>query len=94
MGAAELRLIGEADLGTRDRFGTVIREALAASAASGVLTLDMRLLCFMDGACAADLLRCVARTCHHERIEVLRLLRRLGAAGNRRLVLSETIAAC
>ncbi|MEU1539604.1 MEDS domain-containing protein [Actinacidiphila glaucinigra] len=82
-----LRLLGEADLGTRERFHGVVADTLRRTAEGGHLVLALRDLHFLDVGCAAELLTLVAAAGERGvRVEVrcsafhLALLRRLGAA--------------
>ncbi|MEU4096963.1 MEDS domain-containing protein [Streptomyces sp. NPDC026673] len=82
-----LRLLGEADLGTRERFRTVVGRALERTPEGGRLVLALRDLHFLCAGCATDLLTLAAAAGGREvRVEVrcsafhMTLLRRLGAA--------------
>lgn len=91
-----LRLLGEADLGTRERFRTVVGRALERTAEGGRLVLALRDLHFLGAGCATDLLSLAAAAGDREvRVEIrcsafhMTLLRRLGAASVPGLALIE-----
>ncbi|MCZ4123301.1 MEDS domain-containing protein [Streptomyces sp. H39-S7] len=93
-GDGSLRLIGEADLATGAQFGAAVGGALARTAGSRELVLDLTELSFLSVRCADDLLRLVGAADGHDRVEVrceagqLRVLRALGEYAPGRLVLT------
>jgi anti-anti-sigma regulatory factor len=91
-----LRLLGEADLSTRERFRALVEHALRRTAKGGRLVLALRDLHFLDIGCAMELLSLVAAAGNRGvHVEVrcsdfhITLLRRLGAASVPGLVLIE-----
>jgi MEDS: MEthanogen/methylotroph, DcmR Sensory domain len=90
----EVRLIGDADVLTRDRFRDAIG-ALLRPAPRGQALVDLSRLCFLSASCAGDLVRLVAGADGYERVVIrcsgvhARTLRYLGAARIGRLVLDE-----
>jgi anti-anti-sigma regulatory factor len=86
-----LRLIGDADMATREGFTDALSAALTEASAAGRLLLDLSRLAFMSAACAADLLRLIAQADGYERVDVhcsafqAHVLDKLGSARIRRL---------
>ncbi|MEU3463635.1 MEDS domain-containing protein [Streptomyces sp. NPDC006733] len=99
-GDTSLRLIGEADLATGEQFCAAVRGALARTAHSRELVVDLTQLSFLSARCADDLLRLVGAAEEHDRVDVrcepgqLRVLRALGEPGPDRLVLTGTGTRC
>lgn len=97
---ATLWLIGDADLATQARFTAALHEAVARTAASGRLEVDLGRLHFLDVRCATDLLAVVHGATGHARIEVrcepfhARVLRHLGAKTGGRLTVAEVNPPC
>lgn len=93
-GPGTLRLIGEADLATREPFIAALRGAFARTAAARRLRVDLTPLAFLSVGCAADILAQSARSAH-ERIELhctadqARILKAVGAGQLTRLELTE-----
>jgi hypothetical protein len=91
-----LRLIGDADMATKDRFSAALRTALADTADIGRLMLDLSPLTFLSVGCAADLLRLVARADGYGRVDLhcspfhAHVLRKLGAVEIGRLTITTT----
>ncbi|WP_344006706.1 MEDS domain-containing protein [Streptomyces thermocarboxydovorans] len=94
-----VRLIGEADLNTRDQFIEALNHGLARTTASRRLTVDLTQLCFLSTGCATGLLL-ACNAAGHELIEVhcdpsqAAALRRLGAGTVRQLALVEVRVRC
>ncbi|WP_052865410.1 MEDS domain-containing protein [Streptomyces niger] len=90
-----LRLVGEADVATREQFNAALRKTLAGKAQAGQVSVDMSRLVFLSAACAEDLvqLTCDASSPEHVRVlcrpQQAHLLRRVGAEHLSHLVLSE-----
>ncbi|MEU6993488.1 MEDS domain-containing protein [Streptomyces sp. NPDC046465] len=92
--AGVVRLVGEADLATREQFMGAVREGLRRSAAAPSLTVDLTGLVFLGAASAVDLLRLVLAHAHgpvdiHCPPAAARLLCRAGADEVPHLVISE-----
>ncbi|MFD4633133.1 MEDS domain-containing protein [Streptomyces sp. NPDC058284] len=92
--AGTVRLVGEADLATREQFIGAVREGLRRGAAAPRPTVDLSRLVFLGLSCAVDLLQLVLA---HDRGPVhvhcppaaARVLRRAGADQVPHLVISE-----
>ncbi|POX37848.1 hypothetical protein C3486_26205 [Streptomyces sp. Ru73] len=95
-----LCFVGEADTATKRLLRTTLELALAQSAATGRLVLDLYRLHFLSVGCATVLLSMVQDADGHDRVDVrcgpvqLRLLQRLGASSIPRLTLSEVARPC
>ncbi|KUF19347.1 MEDS domain-containing protein [Streptomyces silvensis] len=89
-----VRLVGEADIATREQFTAAVREGLARSAEARRLTVDLSRVSFLSAACSVDLLR-LATSAAHDLIEVrcrsavARILRRADADHIPNLLISE-----
>lgn len=89
-----IRLIGDADMATRDRFTAALSKAFDDAAATGRLLLDLSRLAFLSAACAADLLGLAERADGYERVDVhcsrfhAQVLHKLGSAGVGRLTVT------
>jgi hypothetical protein len=91
-----VRLIGDADMATRDRFTAAVRTALDDASSAGRLLVDLSRLAFPSVGCAADMLRLAAQADGYERIDIhcslfhARVLRKVGAAPIGRLNITTT----
>ncbi|MFF1695893.1 MEDS domain-containing protein [Streptomyces sp. NPDC058257] len=89
-----VRLVGEADLATREQFISGVREGLRRGEQSQLLTVDLSGLVFLGVACAVDLLRLVLEHAHGP-VQVdcpptsVRILHRAGADQVPHLVINE-----
>ncbi|TJZ44071.1 hypothetical protein FCH28_31180 [Streptomyces piniterrae] len=92
-----LRFIGEADAANRAAFTRSLEIALARTAPSRRLTVDLTRLHFLSVGCATALLAGVSGAVGHELVEVrcdrgqARMLRRLGAGAVPRLAATEVV---
>lgn len=92
-----LRFIGEADAANQAAFTTALQIALAHTAPTRRLAVDLTRLHFLSVGCAVSLLMLARDAVGHERIEVrchrgqCRMLRRLGGETVPRLVLTEVV---
>lgn len=90
-----VRLVGEADMATREQFNAALRAALADTTDDRQVSLDLSRLVFLSAACAEDLLRLACDASTREPVHVLcrpqqaHLLRRIGAEHLPHLALSE-----
>ncbi|WP_368396702.1 MEDS domain-containing protein [Streptomyces sclerotialus] len=92
-----VRLVGEADVATREQFNIALREALPSDAEPRQVSIgiDLSRLVFLSAACAEDLLRLTCSASRHEPVRILcrpqqaNLLRRVGAEHLSHLVLNE-----
>ncbi|MDJ0346236.1 MEDS domain-containing protein [Streptomyces sp. H10-C2] len=95
-----VRLIGEADLATGEQFTGAVSQALARTADSRQLIVDLTQLNFLSVRCADDLVGLVCDAGGHDRVEVrceatqIRTLRALGEGRSARLVLTEAGGGC
>ncbi|GAA2446110.1 MEDS domain-containing protein [Streptomyces macrosporus] len=92
-GADEVRLVGDADLATREEFRAALRTVPVGDGDAPPVRVDLSELCFLDIGCAALLLRHAATGTR--RVEVrcgaaqADLLRRLGSSTLGNLVVTE-----
>ncbi|GAA0466389.1 MEDS domain-containing protein [Streptomyces olivaceiscleroticus] len=90
-----LRLVGEADMATREQFNAALRGTLEGSHQARQVSIDMSRLVFLRAACAEDLVQLTLSASASPPVHVLcrpqqaHLLRRIGAEHPPHLVLSE-----
>jgi hypothetical protein len=65
-----LRLIGDADMVTRDQLIVALRRAFDDASGVGRLLVDLSRLAFLSAACAADLLRLISQADGFQRVDV------------------------
>jgi anti-anti-sigma regulatory factor len=89
-----LRLIGDADMATRDQFTAALGKAFIGASEAGRLMVDLSRLAFLSAACAADLLRMIAHAEELGRVDVhcssfhAHVLHKLGSAQLGRLAVT------
>ncbi|MFI9025168.1 MEDS domain-containing protein [Streptomyces sp. NPDC053560] len=93
-----LRLVGEADMATREQFHAALRETLASSTRARQVSVDMSRLVFLSAACAEDLVQLTRSASSSGPVRILcrpeqaHLLRCVGAENLSHLVLREVSA--
>jgi hypothetical protein len=89
-----VRLIGDADLATRDRFTAELSTAFTDASSTGRVFVDLSRLTFLSVGCAADLLRLISQADGYERVDLhcslfhARVLRKVGAGKIGRLAIT------